>query len=179
MPSSPPSPLVLVGFMGSGKSSVGRELGQLLGWHFSDLDGRIETAAGLPIARIFRERGEPAFRELERRELQAAFREARSRNTVLALGGGTFAQPYNLNLIRASGACTVFLEVPLEELLLRCAGMANRPLFRDEVSFRDLYRYRLAFYCQAELTVAAGGASPAAVSERVLQQVGRWSPPGR
>lgn len=174
MDSPLPSPLILVGFMGSGKSSVGGEMSQRLGWHFCDLDDRIEAAAGLPVARIFRERGEPAFRELERRELQAVLGAARARPTVLALGGGTFAQARNLELIRSAGACTVFLEVPLDELLVRCAGMTNRPLFRDEASFRQLYIQRLGFYRQAAVTVDAGGATPAVISERVLQAVARW-----
>lgn len=174
---TPPSPLVLLGFMGSGKSTVGRLLAQRLGWHFCDLDHRIEAAAGATIAAIFAQHGEPAFRELEHRELLAALGAARQRRTVLALGGGTFAQPRNLELLHGCGGVTVFLEVPVEELLLRCAGMANRPLFRDEASFRALHDYRLAFYRQAAVTVAAA-APPAVVSERVLQQV-RVPRPGR
>ncbi|TAN22447.1 MAG: shikimate kinase [Acidobacteria bacterium] len=169
-----PSPLILVGFMGSGKSTVGRELAQRLGWHFADLDDRIEAAAGRPIGMIFRERGEADFRELERRELLQLLGESRGRHTVLALGGGTFAQLQNHDPIRSSGGCTVFLEVPLEELLLRCAGMENRPLFRDEASFRTLYEYRLGFYRQAAVTVVAGGAEPGAISERILEQVRNW-----
>lgn len=169
-----PSPLILVGFMGSGKSTVGRELAQGLGWHFADLDDRIEAAAGRPIEAIFRERGEADFRELERRELLQLLGESRSRRTVVALGGGTFAQPQNQETIRACSGCTVFLEVPLEELLQRCAGMSNRPLFRDEASFRALYEYRLGYYRQAAVTVQAGGAEPGAISERVLEQVRRW-----
>lgn len=171
-----PSPLILVGFMGSGKSTVGRALAQRLGWHFADLDDRIEAAAGRAIREIFRERGEADFRELERRELLQLLGESRSRHTVLALGGGTFAQPQNYEPIRCSGGCTIFLEVPLEELLVRCARMENRPLFRDEASFRALYEYRLGFYRQAAVTVEAGGAEPGAISERVLEQVRRWRP---
>ena len=174
---APPSPLVLLGFMGSGKSTVGRELARRLGWHFCDLDERIEKAAGATIAAIFAQRGEAAFRELEHHELLSALGAARQRRTVLALGGGTFAQERNHEPIRAAGGVTVFLEVPVEDLLLRCAGMANRPLFRDEASFRALHDYRLGFYRQAALTVAAGGgAPPGVVSERVLEQVRGWRP---
>ncbi|MGH9412966.1 MAG: shikimate kinase [Candidatus Acidiferrales bacterium] len=171
-----PSPLILLGFMGSGKSTVGRELAQRLGWHFCDLDDRIEAASGQPISSIFREHGEAEFRELERRELLRLLGETRNRRTVIALGGGTFAQPGNRELTQTSGGCTVFLEVPLEQLLLRCAGMSNRPLFRDEASFRALYEYREAFYRQAAVTVAAGGAEPGVISERVLEQVRSWRP---
>ncbi|MGH9468122.1 MAG: shikimate kinase [Terriglobales bacterium] len=167
----PPSPLVLVGFMGSGKTTVGRELAQRLGWYFCDLDDRIEAAAGASIASIFATRGETAFRELEHRELLQALGETRRRHTVLALGGGTFAQPLNQEPIRAGGACTVFLDVPVDELLLRCAGMSNRPLFRDEASFRALHAQRVPFYRQATLTLAAGATPPALLSERILEQI--------
>ena len=170
MPPLPPlpSPLVLVGFMGSGKSTVGRLLAQRLGWYFADLDERIESTAGLPIAAIFTQRGEPAFRELERRELLHALGAAHERRTVLALGGGTVAQPQNWDVLRQAGGVSVFLEVPIEELLTRCAGISNRPLFRDEASFRDLYLRRVEFYRQAELTVPAGATPPAQVAEQVL-----------
>lgn len=148
-----------------------------MGWHFCDLDERIEAAAGAVITAIFAQRGEAAFRDLEHRELLHALGAARQRRTVLALGGGTFAQERNHEPIRAAGGVTVFLEVPVEELLLRCANMANRPLFRDEASFRALHEYRIGFYRQAAITVAAGGgAPPAEVSERVLEQVRRRRP---
>ncbi len=162
--------------MGAGKSSAGRILAQRLGWHFCDLDDRIEAAAGCAIAALFALHGEAAFREIERRELARELGAAQVRPTVLALGGGTFAQPPNLDSLRAARACTVFLEVPVDELLLRCAGMRNRPLFRDEASFRALYQCRLVFYRLAALTIPAGGAAPEAVSERVLQAVQSWHP---
>ncbi|HXE30484.1 MAG TPA: shikimate kinase [Terriglobales bacterium] len=167
-----PSPLVLVGFMGCGKSTVGRLLAGRLAWHFCDLDDRIEAAAGATIASIFASRGEPAFRELEFRALQLALAESRERPTVLALGGGTFAQPHNPGIIHNAGGATLFLEVPVEELLARCAGIANRPLFRDEASFHALYQHRLAFYRQAQYTVAAS-APPAQVADRILAALGR------
>jgi shikimate kinase len=176
-----PSPLVLAGFMGSGKTTVGRELAQRLGWRFCDLDERIEAATGASIAAIFAQRGEAAYRGVEHQELVHALGAARERRTVLALGGGTFAQPGNLEPIRAAGGCTVFLEVPLELLLQRCAGIANRPLFRDEHSFRALYAQRLPFYRQAAATVDAA-AAVAVVVERILDAVAqtqRAPSPGR
>ncbi|MGH9393358.1 MAG: shikimate kinase, partial [Terriglobales bacterium] len=142
--SSPP--IVLLGFMGCGKSTVGRLLAQRLGWHFCDLDDSIEAAAGARIAEIFAQRGEAAYRELEHRELLQALGAARLRPTVLALGGGTYAQARNWEPIRAGGARTFFLDVPVEVLLQRCAAMGNRPLFRDEASFRALHAERLPAY---------------------------------
>ncbi len=168
---TPRSPLVLTGFMGCGKSTVGRVVAQRLGWHFSDLDEHIEAAAGLSIPAIFAQRGEPAFRELERRELLMALGGARARRTVLALGGGTVAQPQNWEAIREAGGVSVFLDVPVEELLSRCAGIANRPLFRDAESFGALYEHRLPFYRQADVSVAAGGNSAIQVADRILESL--------
>jgi|SRR6185312_8793920 len=166
------APIVLLGFMGCGKSTVGRVLGQRLGWRFCDLDDCIEAAAGTRIADIFAQRGEPAYRDLEHRELLNALGAAALRPTVLALGGGTYAQARNWAPIRAAGARTVFLDVPIEELLLRCAAMGNRPLFRDEASFRALHAERLPAYRQAQHTVVAGADAPAAVADRIMAALG-------
>lgn len=160
---------MLVGFMGCGKSTVGRLLAQRLGWYFHDLDERIEAAAGAPIAAIFARQGEAAFRALEREQLQQILAlAAADRRMVVALGGGTFAQPANIEAIAAAGAHTIFLDVPLDVLLMRCAQMTNRPLFRDEASFRNLHALRLPFYRRAERTVAAGDEPPETIVDRIL-----------
>lgn len=167
----------LAGFMGCGKTTAGRLLAQQLGWRFVDLDERIEAQAGLRITDIFERTGEPAFRELERAELARSLGEAASSPvpTVLALGGGTFAQPENLEMLRAAclpagaarAGAIVWLDCPVEQLLSRCVMMDDRPLFRDEESFRKLYDERLPFYRQADVRVE-GGDSPRQVVERIL-----------
>lgn len=167
----------LVGFMGSGKSTVGRLLAQQLGWRFVDLDERVEKQSGLRIAQIFERLGETSFRELERAELSRALGEASGSPVpvVLALGGGTFTQPANLDLLRAAcmpeglprAGCVVWLDCPVEKLLARCVVMDDRPLFRDEISFRKLYEERLPFYRMADLHVE-GSSEPRIVAERIL-----------
>lgn len=164
-----PSPLMLVGFMGCGKSTVGRRLAQRLGWYFHDLDERIEAAAGAAIATIFARQGEAAFRLLERAQLEQALAlAATDHHMVVALGGGTFAQPGLADRILASPACTVFLDVPLPVLLMRCAQMTNRPLFRDEASFRELHAQRLPYYRRAHVVLQAGDEPPDLVVDRIL-----------
>ena len=98
--------ICLAGFMGCGKTTVGRLLARHLGWLFVDLDTRIVEHAGLSITEIFDRFGEPAFREIERERLLEALGEAAEQDTptVLALGGGTFVQPENVALLREYGA---------------------------------------------------------------------------
>jgi shikimate kinase len=155
--------------MGSGKTTVGVLLARQLAWRFEDLDARIEQAAGLNISAIFERRGEAAFREMEGQQLEMALgRVAESGEPiVLALGGGTYAQPGIVARLRAFGAVVIWLDCPVDVLLARCATMNNRPLFRDEASFRSLLAARLPFYEQADYRVG-GDEDPADVVARIL-----------
>jgi shikimate kinase len=166
----------LTGFMGSGKSTVGRMLASQLAWHFVDLDAEIERESGLPISQIFAQKGETVFREIEHECLARVLGSASARNTrlILALGGGTFAQPRNAALIReieghqrGAGSAVIWLDCATEELLQRCVLMGDRPLFRDEASFRKLYAERLPYYQQADYRVESGG-EPVRVVEQIL-----------
>jgi len=133
MPSSPQSsalqaPIVLIGFMGSGKSSVARRLAFRLGCEYVDLDNRIEVAAGQSIADIFSERGEAAFRLLETQEL----RDALQSPTVISPGGGTVTQPVNREILRsaiAQGAAVIYLRAQPHTLADRIRRQpGKRPL---------------------------------------------------
>ena len=165
----------LTGFMGSGKSTVGRLLAARLAWHFVDLDDEIERHTGLPISQIFEQKGEAVFRDIEHECLARVLGSASERDArlVLALGGGTFVQPRNMARIRdfglpprGSGAAIIWLDCPMEDLLQRCVLMGDRPLFRDEASFRKLYQERLPYYRQADYRIESGGESP-----RVVEQI--------
>ncbi len=161
--------IALTGFMGAGKTTVGRALARQMGWHFTDLDTRIEQDAGLDIPALFERLGEPQFREIERNVLGQALGESRDRHrgTVLALGGGTFVQPASIELLRLADAAVVWLECPLETLLARCATVTNRPLFRDETGFRMLYAARLPYYQSAAYRVDSS-AEPQRVAAQIL-----------
>ncbi|MGH9677252.1 MAG: shikimate kinase, partial [Candidatus Acidiferrum sp.] len=95
--------------------------------------------------------GEPAFRQIEAEQLRGALGRASEwkENTVLALGGGTYAQPGALEFLRSAGVPVIWLDSPVEVLLARCMTMTGRPLFRDVASFRELYSQRLPSYQQA------------------------------
>jgi shikimate kinase len=120
--------IVLMGFMGTGKSEVGRRLAQRLGRAFVDTDQLVEERAGKRIPAIFAEAGEPEFRALER----AAVAEAAGRgNTVIAVGGGAVLDPENVRCLRDAGVL-VYLTARPDVILGRVGNAANRPLLRDD-----------------------------------------------
>lgn len=153
--------------MGSGKTTIGTLLARQLAWRFVDLDDRIEESAGLTIPQIFERLGETAFRQVEADQLRAALGRATEmqESTVLALGGGTYAQPGCPEFLRAAGAPVLWLDSPIEVLLSRCMTMTGRPLFRDEASFRALYAQRLPSYRLADHRVDSSGEPTQVVAE--------------
>ena len=138
-----------MGFMGAGKSTVGKALAGRLGWPFVDLDEQIEAAAGATVREIFAARGETAFRVLER---EALLRTRALDPAVIATGGGTFVQPANLEAVR-QGGLTVWLNPPFATIAARIGalGKEDRPLYRDETQAWELYRQRLPVYRRADL----------------------------
>jgi shikimate kinase len=151
----------LVGFMGSGKSSVGRALSQRLNWRFEDLDERVQAREKRSIAAIFRDSGELAFRQAERGALLELLAEMKANTPVVAaLGGGAFTQPENAELLNDAGALTIFLDAPASELWRRCRNdreLVERPLQRDPKQFGDLYEARRPHYLRASLHVDTAG----------------------
>jgi len=142
-------PILLVGFMGAGKSSVGAALASELGCNFVDLDAVVEQRAGQPVAAIFSAEGEQRFRQLESEALEQVLStgiECR----VIALGGGTYVQAENRDRIARSSALVVFLEVALEEAIRRVRYFAGkRPLSANREAFAKLFEERRPAYEQA------------------------------
>ncbi len=159
--------IVLTGFMGAGKTTVGRELSRLLRWPFVDLDEEIERRAGQTIREIFETQGEAQFRQLERQELERALQ---SDSVVVAAGGGTLAQPANLDWVSRL-ALVIWIKPEFSVMARRIASgrKRNRPLFRDELSAWKLYQERLPSYGRADLTVeVAAEEVPASVARRIV-----------
>jgi shikimate kinase len=145
--------IYLVGFMGSGKSTVGRALAQRMGWSFFDIDCEIERAEAMTIAGIFETRGEPEFRRIETDMIRRHVRWIeRGLPAVVALGGGAFAFPGNRELVENNGV-TIWLDCPLEIAERRVASGASRPLARDPERFRSLYASRREAYSRADVRV--------------------------
>ena len=160
--------IYLVGFMGCGKSSVGRALAEELGWSFVDLDDDIEKCAGLSISHIFDTGGEANFRALESDALRKRVQIARSgRPQVISLGGGAFTIDENIELVLNHGV-TVWLDAPFEVMERRLAEETHRPLARDPVHMRSLCDQRRGAYALADYRIETGEDGPAAIVSRIL-----------
>jgi shikimate kinase len=145
----------LAGFMGSGKTTVARALADSLGWDFIDLDAEIEAAEQATIAHIFETRGEPEFRRIETEALRKVMRTVdRGMPSVIALGGGAFAQPVNTQLLEGHGI-SIWLDCSFEIITTRIQDADSRPLARDPEQFRGLYEERRASYGLADYRIDA------------------------
>jgi shikimate kinase len=164
------SRLILTGFMGAGKSTVGAILARDLGWRFIDLDQVIEANSQRTVAEIFRDYGEAEFRERERQAVQQLNGEEK---IVLALGGGTVEDDSTRSLlIHSPGNCLVFLHAELHELLARCTvGGKTRPLLAAPEAMESRHTQRLPHYREAHVTVTTTGLAPQDVADRVLARV--------
>ncbi len=166
--------IALTGFMACGKSTVGHALAWLLKWRFIDLDCEIECRFNQSICEIFTQQGEPGFRELEAKALSSVV-EGATTPTVIALGGGTFVQPQNAELLQRWGVHVVFLEVAVEELLQRLRAAEERspsmvrPLATDNESLFALHAQRLPLYRRADIIVNSEDKTPEEIAREIAK----------
>ena len=156
--------MYLVGFMGAGKTTVGRRLAKKLGWKFIDLDEEIERREGRLIADIFKQEGESHFRGLERSCLKDL---SSARKTVIALGGGAFIDPSSQQLAESSGL-TVWLKVSFAKIADRVKIDGSRPNFMDREKAERLYQTREAHYARAKLHLSTDEASPDSIADQII-----------
>jgi shikimate kinase len=159
--------IYLVGFMAAGKTTVARILAERLGWRAEDIDELIEARERRPVAEIFAKHGEPYFRGVEREILRLLLP---MRHVVVATGGGTFMDPDNRAAINMDGV-SVWLDVPLEEVVARLPADGRRPLAADRAQLERLFTMRQIAYANAQLRVDARGAHPEAIAERIIEAV--------
>ncbi len=180
--------MILVGFMGAGKSSVGRAMAGQLGWTFEDLDDRIEQREERKVPEIFRDSGEVGFRRAERGALKEVMQELQAAPTkIVALGGGAFVQKENARLIEAGAVPTVFLDAAVDELWRRCRQQSElegmeRPLQGSLQRFGELYEARRRHYLKASFRQQTGGKTIQEIATEVIQGLGlnrRPERPGR
>jgi shikimate kinase len=163
-------PLVLVGMMGSGKSTIGRRLAQRLGVGFVDADEEIELAAGLSIAEIFAKLGEPVFRDGERRVLARLITDV---PRVIATGGGAFIHDDTRALILAR-TDSVWLDAPVDVLVERTARRNTRPLLQagdPRETLATLLAMRAPVYAQAAIHIASGRQPHDRTVEQVIEKM--------
>lgn len=164
--------VVLIGFMGTGKTAVGKRLAKRLGWPFVDVDEQIESSARMPISRIFEDRGEPVFRRLERRIIS---RVVRGDHQVIATGGGAFLEPASRAKLQASGQVVCLTARPRTILERVRPKLAVRPLLArlaDPLGrIKALLQQRAAAYAEADATVETSDLTVEEVVERVWRHI--------
>lgn len=134
--------IYLVGFMGSGKSTVGQKLSNVLNESYIDLDHYIEKSLGTNIDSIFRDSGEAFFRQYEADALKQI---SDSDIKIIATGGGIVESTQNINCMKQTGKI-IYLHTSFEEIHRRLAGDNSRPLWKDDQSNRNLYQRRINLY---------------------------------
>jgi shikimate kinase len=162
--------IVLCGFMAVGKSSVGKRLAAMVGYDFLDLDAAIEAEAGMPIPQIFSSRGEPAFRALESRMVERVTRKA---GCVIATGGGTIADPQNLESLKRCGVL-VTLTADIQTILLRIGRGDDRPMLREGnrlEQIRTLMEQRTQAYAQAHIVLDTSSLSIDEVAHDLVRRL--------
>ena len=160
--------IYLVGFMGSGKTTIGRELAARIEAPFFDLDELIESAEQMTIRELFAQKGEPYFRKRERDLLRS------TRNldaAVVATGGGTFTFDENIQFIQSEGL-SIYLSAPYALLRARIGMKDDRPLFRDDISTHELYANRIRYYRMSDVTIdVREEETPAEIVERLMLEL--------
>lgn len=163
-----PANIILCGFMGTGKTTIGQIIAGRLGWPFVDTDQVIEERQGKTIHTIFAEQGEPFFRRLES---DLCVELADWQQTVIATGGGTVVNPENRAALQRAGL-VVCLDAPAEAIAARLAGVTDRPMLagNDPVArIRDLLTLRTAAYGAIPCHVDTAGRTPEAIADEVIQ----------
>ena len=161
--------IYIVGFMGAGKTTVGRELAARLDTPFFDLDDLVETAEKMSIKDLFAQHGEPYFRKRERDILRST---RYLDNAVVATGGGTFTFDENIQFIQSEGL-SVYLSAPYTVLRARIGDKAaERPLFRDDVATHELFNNRVRYYRMSDITIEVREEeTPKEIVERLLLEL--------
>jgi len=167
--------ITLTGFMGTGKTAVGKQLAKRLGWQFVDVDRLIEASATKPVAKIFAEHSEAVFRRLEKRMIR---RVTRGREQVIATGGGAFVDAENRRALRAGGPVICLTASPKVILQRVSPTLSKRPLLAHVPSplsrIQHLLAQRASAYAHADLTIDTSHLTIDEVVERIWAQIGPW-----
>jgi shikimate kinase len=162
--------IVLTGFMGTGKTAIGRKLSRLLNMKLVDVDTEIEKSQKMTINEIFKKFGEPRFREIETEMIK---RLSENENVIISTGGGAVLRQENTDALRGKGVIVCLMATP-ETILKRTCHSSNRPLLQVEDPLRrieELLNFRRPFYEKADIIIDTEGKTPLQVAEEIIEKI--------
>ena len=162
--------IILTGFMGTGKTAVGREIARLLQMNLVDIDTEIEKTESMTINSIFEQFGEPRFREIETEMIK---KKSSMTNVVISTGGGAVLKQENIDALRENGVIVCLHATP-ETILKRTGKSEDRPLLKVEnplQKIHDLLNYREPFYEKADIMVDTEDKTPLQIAEEIIDRV--------
>lgn len=164
--------IVLAGFMGTGKTEVGKELSNILGWKLIDVDDEIVKAKRITINDIFSQLGEPAFRDIETEMIRKI---SGNKNVIISTGGGAVLRQENMDILREKGVIVCLTATP-ETILKRTNNNDERPLLKVEDPLRkikELLDFRKPFYKKADIMIDTENRTPRRIAEEILERI-KW-----
>jgi len=162
--------IILTGFMGSGKTAVGRELSRLLDMKLIDVDTEVEKSKKITINEIFKQVGEPRFREIETEMIRKL---SESKNAIISTGGGAVLKQGNMDILRKNGVIVCLTASP-ETILQRTSNNNDRPLLQVEnpiERINELLNFREPFYQKADFMIDTEGKNPLQIAVEIIEKV--------
>ena len=162
--------IVLTGFMGTGKTAVGRELSRLLNMKLVDVDTEIEKSRQMTINEIFKQSGELRFREMETEMIREL---SERKDVIISTGGGAVLRQENVDVLRKQGIIVCLMATP-ETILKRTSHSSNRPLLQVEDPFekiKELLDFRRPFYEKADVMIDTDGKTPRQIAEEIIDKI--------
>ena len=162
--------IILTGFMGTGKTAVGRRLAMLLNMELIDVDTEIEKSQQMTINEIFRQFGEPGFREIETEMIQKL---SERRDVIISTGGGAVLKQKNMDALRKQGIIICLMASP-QTILKRTSHNSNRPLLKVEDPFekiKELLNFRKPFYEKADILIDTEDKTPLQIAEEIIDKI--------
>jgi shikimate kinase len=162
--------IVLTGFMGTGKSEAGKELSKVLGWKAIDVDTEIEKSQRMKITWIFKQFGEPGFRDIETEMIKKL---SKNKNVIISTGGGAVLRQENMDALRENGVIICLTATP-ETILKRTSNNNDRPLLQVKEplkKIRELLEFRMPYYEKADIMIDTEKKTPLEIAEEIIKLV--------
>lgn len=164
--------IVLTGFMGTGKSEVSQELSKVLGWKVIDIDTEIEKSQRMKITEIFKQFGEPGFRDIEAEMIKNL---SKNKDAIISTGGGAVLRQENMDALRENGVIICLTATP-ETILKRTSNNNDRPLLQVEdplKKIQELLKFRMPYYEKADIMIDTENKTPLEIAEEIIEKVNK------